>query len=121
MGIRAAGQFYNWRGDVRFFTPRCSLHPSIPMRASIQPPIDEMVVEPFALADNDPKTPTRVSAFLLLGAVFMFNGTLWCLFLAWFAGSVSQKVRGNPRAQLVLKRGTGALFIGLGAKLAVDR
>jgi len=69
----------------------------------------------------DPKTPTRVSAFLLLGAVFMFNGTLWCLFLAWFAGSVSQKVRNNPRAQVALKRGTGALFIGLGTKLAVDR
>jgi len=69
----------------------------------------------------DPKTPTRVSAFLLLGAVFMFNGTLWCLLLAWFAGSVSQKVRDNPRAQIAMKRGTGALFIGLGAKLAVDR
>ena len=69
----------------------------------------------------DPKTPTRVSAFLLLGAVFMFNGTLWCLLLAWFAGSVSQKVRDNPRAQIAMKRGTGALFIGLGTKLAVDR
>ena len=69
----------------------------------------------------DPKRPTRVSAFLLLGAVFMFNGTLWCLLLAWFAGSVSQKVRANPRAQIAMKRGTGALFIGLGTKLAVDR
>jgi len=69
----------------------------------------------------DPKTPTRVSAFLLLGAVFMFNGTLWCLLLAWFAGSVSEKVRANPRAQIAMKRGTGALCIGLGAKLAVDR
>ena len=68
-----------------------------------------------------PNTPARVSAFLLLGAVFTFNGTLWCLFLAWFAGSVSQKVRANPRAQSALRRTTGALFVVLGAKLARDR
>ena len=30
-----------------------------------------------------PAADSRVLAFLFLGAVFIFNGTLWCLFLVW--------------------------------------
>ena len=68
----------------------------------------------------DPATEHKVVAFLSLGWIFIFNGTLWCLFLAWSAAAVSQRLRGSSRVGVVLKRATGALFVGLGIKLALS-
>lgn len=69
----------------------------------------------------DPSTDSKVLAFLFLGAVFMFNGTLWCLVLAWSASAMSRRFRANPSSGTLLKRASGALFVGLGVKLATNR
>jgi threonine/homoserine/homoserine lactone efflux protein len=69
----------------------------------------------------DPATQTRVAAFLLLGIIFTFNGTLWCIALAYFAAQLSGRLRTNRAAHVTLHRGTGVLFVGLGAKLAFSR
>jgi len=57
----------------------------------------------------------------VLGAIFIFNGTLWCLVLVWGAATMSRRLREHASAGVLLKRATGALFVGLGARLAVSR
>lgn len=69
----------------------------------------------------DPAASSRMLAFLFLGAVFIVNGTLWCLVLAFGAAGMSRRLRESPSAAVIVKRATGALFIGLGARLAASR
>jgi RhtB (resistance to homoserine/threonine) family protein len=69
----------------------------------------------------DPSAPSKLAAFLFLGLVFMFNGTLWCLFLVWCASAVSRRLRGSHRAGTMATRAAGVLFVGLGVKLAAGR
>lgn len=71
----------------------------------------------FVAAD----TESRISTFLFLGGLFICTGTIWCLVLAWSASAMSDRFRRNPSAGAVLKRATGAVFVGLGVKLAVSR
>lgn len=59
-------------------------------------------------------------AFLFLGAIFDFNGTLWCLFLAWAAAGASA-IRVGDRAKVWMGRGVGALFILIGVRLALAK
>lgn len=68
-----------------------------------------------------PTAPSRILSFLFLGAVFIFNGTLWCLVLVWGASAMSRRLRERPSSGLLLKRAAGAIFVGLGVKLAVSR
>jgi threonine/homoserine/homoserine lactone efflux protein len=68
-----------------------------------------------------PAASSRVVSFLFLGALFIFNGTLWCLALVWGASAMSQRLRGGQASGLWLKRATGAIFVGLGVRLAVSR
>jgi len=63
----------------------------------------------------------KIAAFLFLGAVFIFNGTIYCLLVAWFAAAVSGRLRGGSSARAIVRRVTGALFVGLGLKLAVSK
>lgn len=69
----------------------------------------------------DPAASSKVLAFLFLGAVFTFNGTLWCLVVAWGASAMSRRLRESPSAAIVIRRAAGALFVGLGVRLAVSR
>jgi len=62
-----------------------------------------------------------ILAFLFLGALFMTTGTLWCLVLAWFGAAMSRRLRENPSAGSKLTRASGAMFLGLGVKLAISR
>jgi threonine/homoserine/homoserine lactone efflux protein len=64
---------------------------------------------------------SKVAAFLLLGGVFMCTGTLWCLVLVWGAAAMGRRFRANPSAGVLIKRAAGALFVGLGVKMAVAR
>ena len=64
---------------------------------------------------------SRIVSFLFLGSIFIFTGTLWCLVLVWGASTIRERLRGNSSAGTWVKRATGALFIGLGARLAVSR
>jgi threonine/homoserine/homoserine lactone efflux protein len=68
----------------------------------------------------DPAAESRVAAFLFLGAVFIFNGTLWCLVLVWGASAMSRRLRENGSTGVLLKRATGVIFVGLGARLALS-
>ena len=65
-----------------------------------------------------PASESPVLSFVFLGAVFIFNGTLWCLILVWIASSISRSLRQHRSSGLVLKRVTGAIFVGLGIRLA---
>ena len=69
----------------------------------------------------DPSAPSKLGAFLFLGVVFMFNGTLWCLVLVSCASAVSRRFRSNRQTGTLVTRAAGVLFVGLGVKLAVGR
>ena len=57
-------------------------------------------------------------AFLLLGLIFIFNGTLWCLGVAAFAASAAGRFRQSGRALLWINRVLGGLFVYLGIRIA---
>jgi threonine/homoserine/homoserine lactone efflux protein len=59
-------------------------------------------------------------AFLLLGVIFDFNGTLWNLFVAWSASRLSRSAPGAA-FKAWFNRCVGCLFIGVGIRLALDR
>ena len=67
-----------------------------------------------------PHAPAQVHAFIALGLLFTFNGTLVCVAIGLLAGIVRERLvsDGARRSASWLKRATGALFIGLGLKLA---
>jgi len=58
--------------------------------------------------------------FLILGGVFVFTGTLWCLFLASAAARVSRALRKTPRSSMIARRLTGLVFVGIGIRLAAQ-
>ena len=64
---------------------------------------------------------SRIVPFLFLGAVFVFNGTLWCLALVLGASALSRRLRGNVSGARRLRQATGAVFVGLGARLALSK
>lgn len=68
-----------------------------------------------------PDAADKTLAFLFLGAIFNFNGMLWCLLLAWTSAVAAQKVKTSQQVKLWLYRTVGALFVALGAKLALSR
>ncbi|HEV8394480.1 MAG TPA: LysE family translocator [Vicinamibacterales bacterium] len=68
-----------------------------------------------------PDAGSRVAAFLFLGAVFVFNGTLWCLVLVMGASALSGRLRRNASGARRLRQATGAVFVGLGARLALQK
>jgi threonine/homoserine/homoserine lactone efflux protein len=68
-----------------------------------------------------PEAPSRVAAFLFLGAVFVFNGTLWCLVLVVGASAISRRLRASASGARRVRQATGAVFVGLGARLALSK
>ncbi|MFT3961633.1 LysE family translocator [Propionivibrio sp.] len=68
----------------------------------------------------DPSAPNKPLAFFFLGVIFNFNGTLWCLFLAWAAARLSSFRVGRHIATW-LGRSVGAVFIYLGVRLALTK
>ena len=68
-----------------------------------------------------PESAGRVTPFLFLGTVFVFNGTMWCLVLVLCASALSARLRGSPSGTRRLRRATGAIFVGLGARLALSK
>ena len=59
--------------------------------------------------------------FLMLGATFITTGTLWCLVLAVAAARLRAFFLRRPGVRTWLDRVTGALFLGLGLRLAWTR
>ncbi|MGH8137109.1 MAG: LysE family translocator [Steroidobacteraceae bacterium] len=67
----------------------------------------------------DAHSPAKVQAFLLLGALFNTTGTIWNVFVAWAAAFLARQMDAASRIRLWLNRCLGALFVGLGVKLAL--
>lgn len=68
----------------------------------------------------DPSAPNKAVAFLFLGFVFNFNGTLWNLFVAWSAARVASSLDRSGHFALWLNRTVGALFVYLGIRLVTS-
>ena len=69
----------------------------------------------FVAADS----PHEASAFLLLGGIFIFNGTLWCLGVAAFAARAASRIRQSSGAIAWVNRALGGLFVYLGFRVAM--
>jgi RhtB (resistance to homoserine/threonine) family protein len=69
----------------------------------------------------DPAYTAKPLAFLMLGLTFVTTGTIWCLLLAWFASSFSERLRANPTITAWLNRAVGSLFVFLGLRLATAK
>jgi len=67
----------------------------------------------------DAGAPHKALAFLVLGLVFICNGTLWCLGVAAFAARTARHVRQSGRAMRWINRALGGMFIYLGARIAM--
>ena len=61
----------------------------------------------------------KTLAFLLLGAVFIFNGTLWCLAIAAFAAKAASRIRQSEGVIAWINRVLGGLFVYLGIRVAM--
>jgi threonine/homoserine/homoserine lactone efflux protein len=68
----------------------------------------------------DPESPAKIAAFIALGMTFIATGTAWCLFLAIAAASVRRFFTDHPKAFTRLSQAAGALFVGLGVRLALS-
>ena len=69
----------------------------------------------FVSADSEHKAV----AFLLLGLIFVSNGTLWCLGVAAFAARTANRVKRSGKAVVWINRGLGGMFVYLGARIAL--
>jgi threonine/homoserine/homoserine lactone efflux protein len=74
-------------------------------------------VPQFIAADS----PAKFAAFVLLGLCFVTTGTAWCLILAWGASAISNRFRKSSSLKDILNRTAGALFVGLGVRLAATK
>jgi threonine/homoserine/homoserine lactone efflux protein len=61
----------------------------------------------------------RTLAFLLLGLIFIFNGTLWCLGIAAFASKAASRIRQSGNLMLWINRVLGGMFVYLGFRVAM--
>jgi len=64
---------------------------------------------------------TKVGAFLALGLSFVLLGVMWCCVLAIAAAKLRGAFLRRPSIATWLNRVAGAMFIGLGIKLATAR
>src|SRR5262249_39716258 len=67
----------------------------------------------------DADAPHKALAFVLLGAIFDFNGTLWNLLVAWTASGLGRRLPAGGGAAAWLNRALGVVFVGLGVRLAL--
>jgi threonine/homoserine/homoserine lactone efflux protein len=66
-----------------------------------------------------PDAPSKPLAFLFLGAIFNVNGMLWCHALALSSAFAGARLRPGARLAAALERTMGAVFVALGARLAL--
>jgi threonine/homoserine/homoserine lactone efflux protein len=67
----------------------------------------------------DPEASHKALAFLALGLMFIASGTVWCLTIAIVAAGAAGRVKKSGRAMDLINRGLGALFVYLGARIAL--
>jgi threonine/homoserine/homoserine lactone efflux protein len=66
-----------------------------------------------------PDAHSKPLAFIVLGVIFDVNGMLWCHSLALFTAFASRRLKVGASVGLWLNRTLGALFVALGARLAL--
>lgn len=59
--------------------------------------------------------------FLILGFTFITTGTIWCLFIAYAASYMTNKLRKNEKISKVMHKVSGTVFIALGLQLLIDK
>jgi threonine/homoserine/homoserine lactone efflux protein len=69
----------------------------------------------FVAADSSHKT----LAFLTLGLIFIFTGTLWCLGVAAFAAKAAARIRQSDGVMVWINRVLGGMFVYLGIRMAM--
>ena len=69
----------------------------------------------------DPGVQFVFVPFLLLGMIFFTTGSIWCLTLVYGATWMTGRLQQRAPLGTFLKKATGALFVGLGVKLALSR
>jgi threonine/homoserine/homoserine lactone efflux protein len=69
----------------------------------------------FVAADS----PHKALAFILLGAIFIFNGTLWCLGVAAIAAKTAGRIIQSGAVARRINRALGGMFIYLGIRIAL--
>jgi threonine/homoserine/homoserine lactone efflux protein len=69
----------------------------------------------FVLSD----APSKPLAFLFLGVIFDFNGTLWNLFVAWSTARISSRLATGNLFKKWFNRCVGGLFVCVGLRLAL--
>jgi RhtB (resistance to homoserine/threonine) family protein len=69
----------------------------------------------------EPAADSKIVAFLFLGGLFITTGTIWCLILAFAASAISHRLRPGSSLGTLVRQATGALFVGLGVRLAVSK
>jgi threonine/homoserine/homoserine lactone efflux protein len=60
-------------------------------------------------------------SFFILGAIFVTTGTIWCLIVAFFASTLSRRMRQSNTMSGRLRKINGGLFVLLGLKLATTK
>jgi threonine/homoserine/homoserine lactone efflux protein len=69
----------------------------------------------FVAADS----PHKTAAFLALGLIFIFNGTLWCFGVAAFASKAASRIRQSQGVMVWINRVLGGMFVYLGFRVAM--
>jgi threonine/homoserine/homoserine lactone efflux protein len=69
----------------------------------------------FVSADSAHKT----LAFLALGLIFIFNGTLWCFTVAALAARAAGRIRQSAGVVVWINRLLGGMFVYLGVRVAM--
>ncbi|UZE50360.1 LysE family translocator [Rhodopseudomonas sp. P2A-2r] len=67
----------------------------------------------------DAASPGKGLAFVALGLVFIFNGTLWNLGMAAFAARAAGRLRRSDGALRWINRVLGGVFVALGVRVAM--
>jgi threonine/homoserine/homoserine lactone efflux protein len=63
--------------------------------------------------------PSKPLAFLFLGAIFDFNGTIWNLLVAWSTARLSSRLGASDPFKAWFNRCVGTLFVFVGIRLAL--
>ena len=64
--------------------------------------------------------PSKPLAFLLLGAIFDVNGTIWNLAVAWSAARITGRLQPSVSFKKWFNRCVGGVFVGIGLRLALS-
>ena len=66
-----------------------------------------------------PDAPSKPLAFLILGAIFDLNGTLWNLIVAWSTARISGRFAASDTFKKWFNRCVGGIFVFVGIRLAL--